>query len=77
MTTVDTKPACGRVTLRSSPTPAERETLHDLKQRFERSPACFFCRKNSSQVTFVITDPAVCESCADECVRRFACTCVC
>jgi hypothetical protein len=40
-----------------------------------------FCRKSSDEVAFVIADREnisnVCERCADECVRKFACTCVC
>jgi len=81
MTVMDTKPGRSRASSRSSPTPAERETLRGLKQKFDNSPACSFCRKSSNDVRFVITDPAnrnnVCESCGDECVRRFAITCVC
>jgi hypothetical protein len=81
MTTVGTKPGHGRVRSASASTPAERETLRGLKRRFAGAPVCSFCRKNSNHVKFVITDPAnrnnVCESCADACVRRFACTCVC
>lgn len=50
-------------------------------KRSERPPACTLCRKTSDEVTLVITDPAnlnnVCASCADECVRVFARTCVC
>ena len=50
-------------------------------KRSGRSSACSLCRKTSDEVTFVITDPAnlnnVCASCADECVRVFARTCVC
>ena len=80
MTIVGTKPGT-RTRSESSPTTAEREPLRGLKQRSDAAPACSFCRKTSSQVTFVITDPAnlnnVCERCADECVRVFACTCVC
>jgi ClpX C4-type zinc finger len=81
MTIVDTKLGRRRATAGNSPVAAERETLRDLKQRFESAPACSFCRKSSNQVKLVITDPAnrnnICESCADECVRVFVCTCVC
>jgi hypothetical protein len=81
MTIVDTKLGRRRATAGNSPVAAERETLRDLKQRFESAPACSFCRRSSNEVRFVITDPAnrnnVCESCGDECVRRFAITCVC
>jgi hypothetical protein len=81
MTIVGTKPGRGRVRSGSAPIQGERETLRDLKQRFESAPTCSFCRKSSNEVRFVITDPAnrnnVCESCGDECVRRFAITCVC
>jgi len=80
MTIVGTKPGTG-ATSDSSATPAERATLRSLKRRFEAAPVCSFCKKNSNQVRFVISDPAnrnnVCESCAGECVRRFAITCVC
>jgi hypothetical protein len=80
MTIVGTKPGtCA--TSQGSPTPAERAALRSLEQRFQRLPACSFCKKSSTHVTFVITDPAnrnnICESCADECVRRFAITCAC
>jgi ribosomal protein L37AE/L43A len=81
MTIVDTKFGHRRTNSGNSPVAAERETLRDLKQRFGSAPACSFCRKSSNEVRFVITDPAnrnnVCESCGDECVRRFAITCVC
>ena len=80
MTIAGTKPGT-RAWSEVSPTPAEREPLRSLSQRSDAAPACSFCRKTSSQVTFVITDPAnlnnICERCADECVKRFACTCVC
>jgi hypothetical protein len=81
MAIVDTKTRLARPSLGSPPTAAEPEPLRRLEQRPERLPVCSFCRKNSSQVKFVITDPAnrnnICERCADECVRVFACTCVC
>jgi hypothetical protein len=80
MTIVGTKPGT-RARSEGSPTPVERETLRSLEHRSDAAPACSFCRKNSNEVRFVITDPAnlnnICERCADECVRVFACTCVC
>ncbi len=129
MTIVETRACRARTSSGGSPTPAERETLRDLKlgltdqeisrtrsvsvrvvrnqvssllrksglgsrtslakrkaeardpKRSTRPPACSLCRKSGNEVTFVITDPAnlnnVCASCADECVRVFARTCVC
>jgi hypothetical protein len=81
MAIVQTKPARARASRGSPPPAAGPAPLRDLEHRPEGLPACSFCRKNSDQVKFAIIDPAdrnnICETCADECVRVFACTCVC
>ena len=81
MATVGTHPVRAHASIRILPTPAGPDAGRDPAGSSECQLACALCRKTSEQVKFAIIDPAngsnICESCADECVRVFATTCVC